>query len=64
MTVQDLLAALNDLPVSALDKTIFIDNGNEQIQNITIEAVVESEEVIGYVLTESGQLELDFGGVK
>lgn len=68
MTVCDLLAALNDLPVSALDKHIYIDNDKEQFQNIAIEPVTESCDdptVIGYVIVEVKedsplQLELPF----
>jgi hypothetical protein len=64
MKVVDLLAALNDLPVSALDKEIYIDNDKEQFQNIKIEPVTESCDdptVIGYVIVEDGQLVLPFG---
>ena len=69
MTVCDLLAALNDLPIDALDKPIYIDNDKEQFSEITIEAVTESCDdptIIGYVIVEkeSGQpvqLELPFG---
>jgi hypothetical protein len=55
MTVCDLLAALNDLPVAALDKPIFIDNDKEQFHEIEIEAVTESCDdptIIGYVIVE------------
>lgn len=64
MTVCDLLAALNDLPVAALDKPIYIDNDKAQFQEIEIEAVTESCDdptIIGYVIVEkSKQMELPF----
>jgi hypothetical protein len=55
MTVEELLSALHDLPVSALKLPIFIDNDREQFNNITIEPVTESCDdptVIGYVIVE------------
>jgi hypothetical protein len=68
MIVCDLLAALNDLPVSALDKHIYIDNDREQFGEIEIEPVTESCDdptIIGYVIVEKTkgpvQLELPFG---
>jgi hypothetical protein len=58
MTVCDLLAALNDLPVDALDKHIYIDNDREQFGEIEIEPVTESCDdptIIGYVIVEKSK---------
>lgn len=55
MTVEELLSALHDLPVSALKMDIFIDNDKEQFRQIAIEPVTESCDnptIIGYVIVE------------
>ncbi len=61
MKVVDLLAALNDLPVSALDLDIYIDNDKEQFNEIAIEPVTESCDdptIIGYVIVEKDARQL------
>jgi hypothetical protein len=61
MTVEDLLALLNNLPVEALSKEIYV---GAHFDKVGIHPVSEQGSVIGYVLVELAsdgpeQLELD-----
>jgi hypothetical protein len=65
MKIRDLLSQLNDLPIGALDKDIYFENGiagNLQIHPVTKEC--DDPEVLGYIIVEVErepvQLELPF----
>jgi len=64
MTVEELLAQLNDLPVDALKKNIFVESADgDTFSDMIVEAITESCDdftIVGYVITQDRQMELPF----
>lgn len=66
MTVEELLALLNDLPVDALKKDILVNGGDDTFTNISVEPITEScddETIVAYIITRERRTQrvLDFG---